>query len=171
MQSLNLKGKLSLDLAVQCLPGSDGENRFLRRLWFSCSAAPVLAIGCTDRRIQIWTRRDGVVSVQGPLDSFDEQKQFHHALSLEGHEDWIRCLAFTPYPSESSSTTSDLLLASGSQDNLIRLWRVSAITDTLGGDDGLDMLDDFERKLVRDSGGSTQISTKAHILAIHDGDR
>ncbi len=101
------------------------------------------------------------------------RRQFRHALSLEGHQDWVRCLAFTPYPSESSSTTSDLLLASGSQDNYIRLWRVSAITgDSSEKKDSLDLLDEFERKLAGDVGGSNvQISTKAYVLSVDDGEK
>jgi elongator complex protein 2 len=109
--------------------------------------------------------------------------QFSHAISLEGHEDWIRCLSFTSYPSSSSSSGADLLLASGSQDNYIRLWRVSAASspsrsgDTAGKTEGsgadqcelsLDMLDEFERKLAGEAGGSVQISTKAHVLAVED---
>jgi elongator complex protein 2 len=67
------------------------------------------------------------------------------------------------------------LLASGSQDNYIRLWRISRInereadTPVIQGDGGLDMLDEFERKLAGEAGGSVQISTKAHVLSI-DGE-
>jgi elongator complex protein 2 len=110
----------------------------------------------TDRRIRIYT--------------FANQR-FIHALSLEGHEDWVRCLSITPYPSSSSEST-DLLLASGSQDNYIRLWRISRINEREAdeivshGDGGLDMLDEFERKLAGEAGGSVQISTKAHVLSI-----
>lgn len=105
--------------------------------------------------------------------------QFRYALSLEGHGDWVRCLAFTPYPSASGSSNDDLLLATGSQDNLIRLWRVSDIPaqgvrpGTHGfaddADDTLDMLDEFERKLGGEASGSVQLSTRAHILVVGDG--
>ena len=98
-------------------------------------------------------------------------RQFQHALSLEGHEDWVRCLSFTPYPSASSSSTHDLLLASGSQDNFVRLWRVSAVEGNGDQGNGLDLLDEFERKLAGEGGGSTQISTKAHVLAVDTGER
>lgn len=118
--------------------------------------------GLTDRRIRIYTFANG---------------QFTHALSLEGHEDWVRCLAVTQYSSSNSSSSSskDLLLASGSQDNYVRLWRIAQITDTPGAQkdsgaidtsSGLDMLDEFERKLAGEAGGSVQISTKAHVLSV-----
>lgn len=121
--------------------------------------APILIAGLTDRRIRIYTFTNG---------------QFVHALSLEGHEDWVRCLSITLYPSSSGST--DLLLASGSQDNYIRLWRISRINErdadetVSQGDGGLDMLDEFERKLAGEAGGSVQISTKAHVLSIESED-
>ncbi|AAW41943.2 conserved hypothetical protein [Cryptococcus deneoformans JEC21] len=144
IQKIDLGGKLPLDLEVGYLPGSE---------------APILALGCTDRRIQIWTIRDG---------------SFTRALSLEGHEDWVRCLSFTPYPSASSSS-QDLLLASGSQDNFIRLWRVSPIEQEVAspsaGDEGLEMLDEFEKRLAGEAGGNVQISTKAHILGVQDGEK
>ncbi|WVQ78566.1 hypothetical protein IAT38_000652 [Cryptococcus sp. DSM 104549] len=164
LQVIDLKGKLPLDLEVGYLPGSE---------------APILALGCTDRRIQIYTLRDTT---------------FTHSLSLEGHEDWIRCLSFTPYPSASSSSTQDLLLASGSQDNFVRLWRVSAVEPESGpptpreevpvaggapgegegegeGASGLDLLDEFEKRLAGEAGGNVQISTRAHVLGVQDGDR
>lgn len=120
------------------------------------SVAPALVAGLTDRRIRIYTLSGG---------------RFEHAISLEGHEDWVRCLAITEYPSGVESS-NDLLLASGSQDNYVRLWRIAQVAERstessgsiTGG--GLDMLDEFERKLAGEAGGSVQISTKAHVLAV-----
>lgn len=117
--------------------------------------APILVAGLTDKRIRIYTLTAG---------------RFEHAISLEGHEDWVRCLAITEYPSGEGS--SDLLLASGSQDNYVRLWRIAQVaertveSDKSITDGGLDMLDEFERKLAGEAGGSVQISTKAHVLAV-----
>ncbi|WVF71999.1 hypothetical protein IAT40_006810 [Kwoniella sp. CBS 6097] len=164
VQKIDLKGKLPLDVEMGYLPGSK---------------APILVVGCTDRRIRIYTY---------------EHSQFVHSLSLEGHEDWIRCLSFTSYPSSTDleNDTQDLLLASGSQDNFIRLWRVSLVDQqqqsdqplingggessngdgvTEGNAGGLDMLDEFEKRLAGEAGGNVQISTKAHVLAVLDGDQ
>ncbi|ESZ91218.1 hypothetical protein SBOR_8392 [Sclerotinia borealis F-4128] len=47
--------------------------------------------------------------------------EFKYKATLSGHEGWIRSLEFTK---ESDSPTSDLLLASASQDKYIRLWRI-----------------------------------------------
>lgn len=65
----------------------------------------------------------------------------------------------------------DLLLASGSQDNYIRLWRIAPVTAAASAEtrgSGLDLLDEFERKLAGEAGGSAQISTKAHVLSVED---
>lgn len=47
--------------------------------------------------------------------------EFNLAATLTGHEGWIRSLDFTL---ETASPTSDILLASASQDKYIRLWRL-----------------------------------------------
>lgn len=111
--------------------------------------------------------------------------QFSKSLSLEGHSDWIRSLSFiTPIPSDSPNLPSsshgydiqpgEVLLASGSQDNYIRLWRFSRLsnktspkettTSTLGT--GLDALDEFERTLAE--AGDGELRVKAHDFKIQD---
>ncbi|KAJ4985030.1 Elongator complex protein 2 [Stagonosporopsis vannaccii] len=65
----------------------------------------VLAVAGTRPTIQIFVSRD---------------TQFHLSATLTGHEGWIRALDFTR---ETSDESSDLLLASASQDKYIRLWR------------------------------------------------
>ncbi|KAL6702437.1 Elongator subunit elp2 [Coniothyrium glycines] len=65
-----------------------------------------LAVAGTRSTIQIFVSREG---------------QFHLKSTLTGHEGWIRALSFTR---ETEDTTSDLLLASASQDKYIRLWRL-----------------------------------------------
>ncbi|KAK6349832.1 hypothetical protein TWF696_006098 [Orbilia brochopaga] len=53
--------------------------------------------------------------------------EFKHAASLTGHENWIRSLSFvrdSTVGTDGVDGDSDLLLASGSQDKYIRLWRV-----------------------------------------------
>ncbi|KAJ8113593.1 hypothetical protein OPT61_g4311 [Boeremia exigua] len=65
----------------------------------------VLAVAGTRPAIQIFVSKD---------------TQFQLSATLSGHEGWIRSLDFTR---ETSDPTSDLLLASASQDKYIRLWR------------------------------------------------
>lgn len=83
----------------------------------------------------------------------------HHAISLEGHEDWVRCVAVTPYP---SAEGHDLLLATGAQDNYIRLWRISPAAPAV--DESEDILDEFERRMGEER--NVQLSTKAHVLVV-----
>jgi elongator complex protein 2 len=66
----------------------------------------VLAVAGTRSTIQIFVSRDSL---------------FQLSATLTGHEGWIRALAFTR---ESTGESSDLLLASASQDKYIRLWRI-----------------------------------------------
>ena len=65
----------------------------------------VLAVAGTRPTIQIFVSRNA---------------QFQLSATLTGHEGWIRALDFTR---ETPDASSDLLLASASQDKYIRLWR------------------------------------------------
>lgn len=51
---------------------------------------------------------------------------FAHCATLAGHSGWIRSLSFIK---ETDDTSSDLLLASASQDRFIRIWRVHQGTE------------------------------------------
>jgi elongator complex protein 2 len=66
----------------------------------------VLAVAGTRSAIQIFV---------------SQNSQFHLSVTLSGHEGWVRALAFTR---ETLDNTSDLVLASASQDKYIRLWRI-----------------------------------------------
>jgi elongator complex protein 2 len=54
--------------------------------------------------------------------------------TLTGHDNWVRDLSFATYTSSDDEETTtnnlfqngDLILASGSQDKYIRLWKISA---------------------------------------------
>lgn len=67
---------------------------------------PILAVAGSKTFVQLYVSQKGT---------------FEHAATLTGHEGWIRSLDFIQ---EGSDNTSDLLLASASQDKYIRLWRV-----------------------------------------------
>ena len=79
----------------------------------------------------------------------EQQGHFHHQATLVGHEAWVRSLAITQ---ETNEPCSDLLLASGSQDKYIRLWRIHKEEDEHKASDG--MRASFEKLL----------SNKAHKL-------
>ncbi|KAG9099797.1 hypothetical protein FRC06_004829 [Ceratobasidium sp. 370] len=121
-------------------------------------AALAIAVATTSRTIDVYVR--------GP----DQAMTF--ALALEGHEDWIRSLAF-------SSITTDgvLALASGSQDGYIRLWTIKPsvpqVTNPNSADPTDDLLDAFERSLNEvglDEPGR-QLSMREHVFSARGPDR
>jgi elongator complex protein 2 len=151
IQSFTINGKIPLDLALTYLPGS---------------SSLILAVGCTENRIPLYS---------GSINDCILSK----SLSLEGHSDWVRCLAFqTPLPLDSPSSNSastleydisagEILLASGSQDNYIRLWRFSRIAiETSIKKDPLDELDELERTLAEVGGEEGELRVKAHDFSV-----
>lgn len=72
------------------------------------SNVPLVAVAMEDSTIQLICQDIG-----------NEEIRFIKVQSLVGHEDWVRCLDFT------SDNNGDVLLASGSQDGMIRLWKIS----------------------------------------------
>ncbi|KAA1466180.1 WD40 repeat-like protein [Dentipellis sp. KUC8613] len=145
VQTISLKNRYPLSIEVATLPESE---------------ALILAIGSTDRSIQIYTRSEST---------------FLLSATLSGHEDWVRSLAFRPFAASTSSTNiSPLILASGSQDATIRLWNIEPVRQekpapTEAAPLSDELLDAFEASLA-DAGesgeGGRQISLKKHVLTI-----
>lgn len=91
---------------------------------------------------------------------------------MPGHEDWVKSLAFQ----DNVAGPSTLTLASGSQDNTIRLWNIEKLVKDKpvpSGQEGDvlsdELLDSFEAALG-DLGegeeGGRQISMKRHVLTV-----
>lgn len=75
---------------------------------------PLLAVALEDASILLYTK-----------DSDISESNFVRIQSLLGHEDWVRCIDFH-YDGE-----GNLFLATGSQDNMIRLWKITeAVTES-----------------------------------------
>lgn len=119
-----------------------------------------MAIGATDTKIQLWTR-----AVNAP--------EFTFSTSLPGHADWVRCLAFSAPLLESVSSVenidykeSDILLASGSQDNYIRLWRFTTnrANPASTSKSVLDILDDL------DETADGEIAAKQYTITVQGED-
>lgn len=105
------------------------------------------------------------------LTAADSSSQtFERSISVPGHADWIRCLAFSEELHQEStdsrrdSRAGDILLASGSQDSYIRLWRFSTSSGSRqnGEASALDILDDL------DEAADGEIAAKQYSLAIID---
>lgn len=102
----------------------------------------VLAIGGTNSNLYIYTFM------------FDTQVlEFQQSAVLTGHEDWIKCLAFT------QENEDDFLLASGSQDRYIRLWRLRI-------DDKIDNSDEDSSKLILLSNKQYKFNAGNHKCAV-----
>ncbi|TFY72495.1 hypothetical protein EVG20_g495 [Dentipellis fragilis] len=149
VQVISLKNRYPLSIEVAELPESE---------------ALILAVGSTDRSIQIYTRSEST---------------FLLSATLSGHEDWVRSLAFRPSTSSTTSTdATPLILASGSQDATIRLWNIEPVrqakpTPTEATPLSDELLDAFEASLA-DAGesgeGGRQISLKKHVLMVKGAD-
>jgi WD40 repeat protein len=86
-------------------------------------------------------------------------------MSLSGHEDWIKSLAFI----QSKSSPPQLTLASGSQDGTIRLWtihRISPPDQSAVGDSIFDRYEASLSDLPDGEDGGKQMSTKRHVVAV-----
>ncbi|KAI7214887.1 RNA polymerase II Elongator subunit [Hortaea werneckii] len=97
----------------------------------------VLAVGGTASHVQLYSRT-----------TYDEGFQLQ--ATLTGHEGWIRTLDFA------RKNEDELLLASGSQDKYIRLWRFQRGAET-GEEDSRDGAADLTLALSKKS-----LSNKAH---------
>ncbi|KAF9006442.1 WD40 repeat-like protein [Cyathus striatus] len=113
----------------------------------------ILAVAGTEKSVQLWLR---------------SEENFVHSAVLSGHEDWIRGLSFD----EPRSAGEPLVLASGSQDATIRLWRIepwkreqpSAHSGETISDDLLDAFEASLGDLADGEEGGRQISLKHHVL-------
>ncbi|XP_076661536.1 elongator complex protein 2 [Halictus rubicundus] len=77
---------------------------------------PFLAVATEISTIELYVTSSEII----------EESNFLRVLVLTGHEDWIRCMDFQHI------TDDSILLASGSQDAMIRLWKISVnITEPL----------------------------------------
>lgn len=97
----DLNKALPLDIAFALLPSKDSRASSL-----------LMATACTDRKIVFWVK--------------EESDHFVKALTLPGHDDWVRSLDFSaPFPlTGSSDGGSQFNLASAGQDGSVRLWRL-----------------------------------------------
>ncbi|KAH3682014.1 hypothetical protein WICPIJ_007006 [Wickerhamomyces pijperi] len=100
----------------------------------------VLALGGSKFQISIYTFT--------LTDTYDATVDFNLSALLEGHEDWVKALAFK------KQSDGDYFLASGSQDRYIRLWRIRT-------NDLIDRSDEDESKL-------TLLSNKQYKFNIQD---
>ncbi|KAI8394027.1 WD40-repeat-containing domain protein [Radiomyces spectabilis] len=157
VQTLQCDLKYPLAMALSYLPGTK---------------VPVLATGHTDKRIFIYI--------------FQASKGgFEMAHTLQGHDNWVRSLAFATYTGETADATQktgmthtlvhgDLMLASASQDRYIRIWKISPHHPTepqrqSSPDAKKDTVTNELIEALQESaltGEDVQLSTKAHLVTV-----
>ncbi|KAH8370895.1 hypothetical protein KR093_005504 [Drosophila rubida] len=120
----------------------------------------LLATSGDDETVSLWVNQ-----------TKDSQGQFKKVHTLSGHEDWVRGLDFV-------SDGDDLLLASGSQDNFIRLWRIAPRTEQQVRENVVDILNlsetdtgeiRVEETIVQLSADSWYGVTLESVLYGHEG--
>ena len=145
IESISLSPRfLPLTLALHSLTSDDEKKAF------------VLAIAGTRNSVQIFASHDNL--------------EFSFQVSLTGHDGWIRSLAFCR---DVTAPSKDLLLASASQDNYVRLWRIFPGKNT-GRTGQADTIDSLEQSLsnkthkINISGKVFDINFEALLLGHED---
>ncbi|WFD20207.1 Elongator subunit elp2 [Malassezia caprae] len=136
-QTLSLRGAYPLDVALVRLPVPE--------------PVVLMAVALTDRRLWLYTREG-----HGP---------FVQQLALEGHEDWIRALDAVVAPDPVRAGAPCVLLASASQDQHIRLWKLQPDAPRPDAPRG----DAFEALASEILPDDTGLQTQSHALPLQQG--
>ncbi|KAI8887665.1 WD40 repeat-like protein [Backusella circina FSU 941] len=150
-QVINNGNKYPMSLALSYLPESK---------------VPILVSGHTDKLISVYICKEN---------------EFVKVHTLQGHDNWVRDLAFATYTGSENAHANnlfqkgDLMLASGSQDKYIRLWKISLYNPVKKEEDDekesenvdSDLMDALKQSELSDE----QLSTKAHVVSVDVGQR
>lgn len=167
VQTIDLKGRFPLDLSILPLPSSTAPHL-------------LMALATTTNKIDIYASSNAA----SPTTDAAHQLEFQHKLSLEGHEDWVKsldlCNTFTI--ADDRERVATVMLATGSQDASVRLWKLAPISQNEPTSSTQQLRsssptqdDDFEQMVAKiESDRSTkagEISTRAHpfFLTCADG--
>ncbi|KAJ1993822.1 Elongator subunit elp2 [Coemansia spiralis] len=125
VQTIDVGSRNALDVALSVLPAGTANNS-------GGSCAILLATGNTDNRVHLYARESSC------------NAQFAKSLSLSGHEDWVTTLAFLSFQPQSAVAAAacsqnatishwqagNVILASGSEDKYVRLWRIYLVNSS-----------------------------------------
>ena len=78
---------------------------------------------------------------------------FSPSHQLTGHEDWVQCLSAV------ALNNTELLIASGGQDNFVRLWKIAAVSQEAALE---------EMTPVKDLGPDEEIRQKEEIFSFEE---
>jgi elongator complex protein 2 len=131
-QSIVTKPHITMALSFGALPGSNQQMLFS---------------GGTDHKLHVYVQKD-------------DKTKFVEILAVDGHQDWIRSIKTIKYTGNLSENQKsgfikdDLIIATGSQDKYIRIWKVSK--QTIENRKGLEEMSILEK--------NQQLSTKSHLF-------
>ncbi len=95
---------------------------------------------------------DGGIYLYAQQPQQEKKILFKQIAFLEGHQDWIRCLKFA------LTDAHNLVLASSSQDNRIRIWSIAPLVGSQIGE------------LIGNDATSARISSKGHVVDLSADD-
>ncbi|OXU23027.1 hypothetical protein TSAR_016606 [Trichomalopsis sarcophagae] len=107
-QILNFSKKLPIEARLALLQSQHGEN-----------PNPLLLLAMEDSTILLYSTTCNKVNDSNQKKIGD----FVKVQTLVGHEDWVTCIDYF------LTDSNDLFIATGSQDNTIRLWKISSCTN------------------------------------------
>ncbi|CAO3634423.1 unnamed protein product [Mucor hiemalis] len=149
--------------SVECKQIINNGNKYPMSLALSYlpeSKTPIFASGHTDKLISIYIYQS-------------TSNKFEKMHTLTGHDNWVRDLSFATYTDTEDVHTNnlfqngDLVLASGSQDKYIRLWKISAHVPADEGNSEAEGVDSELSKALKQSElNDEQLSTKSHLITV-----
>lgn len=107
----------------------------VRRRGDAPHAELALLIGGVDGKIHVWNGTGLRRGQEGCEEEGQESAgswSWRSAGALTGHQAWVRCLAWRSLREEGEGEGEGVMVASGSQDGKIRLWRVGAMEGAEG---------------------------------------
>ncbi|KAK2584060.1 hypothetical protein KPH14_006508 [Odynerus spinipes] len=108
---------------------------------------PLLVVAIEDFSIQLFSQSSKTTDLD-----------FEKVQVLVGHEDWIRCIDIT------NDTAGNILIATGSQDTMIRLWKISVHKEEQLAKEILE-----QKKQLFEVNGIKYDTTLESVLSGHEG--
>eukprot|EP01083_Nonionella_stella_P046768 125280_1 len=145
----------SIDCSVRLWRRESGARTWSSIQTIDCARKPMEAVAMTTFRAP--NGRDTIILAMGGLGEKihvyfqNSEGLFTKLVNLEGHEDWIRALAFCQLHS------GDLMLASASQDKRVRLWRISS---------DISVFSNLQNQSGQHSGVLTSLGRYRHLVTL-----